>query len=107
MFDAVRRSIFFAASGAACLLAAPLAHGGEGKSAPVVYKCPDGSQIVAIFSGSQKASLSLSSGEVLSMASAVSGSGARYLAPNGDEFWTHRDEGSLTRGGRTIVCVTK
>lgn len=105
MSSAVRSTIF-ALSFAACLLAASVTHAGEGKSAPTVYKCPDGSQIVVIFSPG-KASISLPSGEVLSMTSAISGSGARYLAANGDEFWEHHGEGGLTRSGRTIACVTK
>jgi membrane-bound inhibitor of C-type lysozyme len=99
MWDILRRAA------CAALLVSPAA--AAEKSAPVVYKCPDGSQIVAVFTGAEKASLSLSSGEVLSLTSALSGSGARYLAANGDEFWTHRNDGTLTRKGHALVCHTQ
>ena len=82
-----------AAAGLA-LLVVPLALAGGG-SGTVRYTCTDGNRVEARYTG-QQARVTLG-GRVLTMNTALSGSGARYVG-GGYTWWTKGNRADLYRG---------
>lgn len=81
------------------------APGADGKVVNQPYAC-DGKAVTADFLIDKEAVRLQFDGRTLTLPQAISGSGSRYADTEGNEFWEHQGEATLTvAGGKPQTCT--
>lgn len=68
------------------------------------WNCGDKTATTTFDNGTQTVRVEID-GKTLELPSAQSGSGARYADTQGNEFWEHQGEATLSAGGNKLKCT--